>query len=304
MNLATKLLRGCTLVALTSLTLFHATQWPAIPSNVYADEDVTAPAQPDRTPEARSAPEANQNDVPWAERTFPKWRFAISCPTAWVEGDQPSGVRFRFGKERSGGLSSIQVWWTRKQLPDAAERLAAQAKQSGWTILQKSAAAIDGRDAFTLVCDVHHKAESGRPSLTVRQLLCLVDEPHATYLIVYGDEKSSFDQKLGERFVGSFRRSEPSLGRQSQTETGANATGSGHEPSQEEPNGATDADKERFGCAACGRAYPKGARFCGGCGGELAPLPTPTRYGCEACTLELPEDQAYCTGCGSKLKPW
>jgi class 3 adenylate cyclase len=47
-------------------------------------------------------------------------------------------------------------------------------------------------------------------------------------------------------------------------------------------------------CASCGRENRTGARFCGGCGGSLAPR-------CPACGAAAEPDARFCDGCGASL---
>jgi class 3 adenylate cyclase/tetratricopeptide (TPR) repeat protein len=49
-------------------------------------------------------------------------------------------------------------------------------------------------------------------------------------------------------------------------------------------------------CAACQRANPPDARFCGGCG---SPLP----LACPTCERANPPDASFCNGCGARLTP-
>ena len=47
-------------------------------------------------------------------------------------------------------------------------------------------------------------------------------------------------------------------------------------------------------CASCGEANRAGARFCGGCGGPLAPR-------CSECGVEAEPGRRFCDACGSSL---
>jgi len=50
-------------------------------------------------------------------------------------------------------------------------------------------------------------------------------------------------------------------------------------------------------CAACGRANPSDAHFCGGCGGALT-----VALACRMCGASATADQGFCTACGAVLK--
>jgi membrane protease subunit (stomatin/prohibitin family) len=52
-------------------------------------------------------------------------------------------------------------------------------------------------------------------------------------------------------------------------------------------------------CPSCGAQNPVGNKFCGGCGGSLAPVP---KVKCPKCGVEVPSNMKFCGSCGSPLK--
>jgi len=53
-------------------------------------------------------------------------------------------------------------------------------------------------------------------------------------------------------------------------------------------------------CPNCGAQNPVGNKFCGNCGGGLAPVP---KVKCPNCGAEVPSNMKFCGNCGSPLKP-
>jgi membrane protease subunit (stomatin/prohibitin family) len=80
---------------------------------------------------------------------------------------------------------------------------------------------------------------------------------------------------------------------------GQGGPGGGQPPSQQQPQQAPPSQPQAaaVACASCQAPNPPGAKFCMGCGQQLAP----TVQHCTECGTELPGGAKFCSGCGHRV---